>query len=86
MKMELLLESLTECIRSKRRWGPRFPTPFDLSLINYNTEHRRIELDLLDENGKIVKYDLLLDKVSEHGETSIVEEVVEDGKSKVVGS
>jgi hypothetical protein len=68
-KIEQLLETITECIREKRRWGPRFPTPFDLSKISWNVEGRRIELDLW-EDGRIVKYDLLLDRVNEHGETS----------------
>lgn len=70
---EKLLESLVEAIRYKRRWGPNFPTPFDLSSIRWDTEHRRIELDLLD-NGRIRKFDLLLDEVTEHGETSITDD------------
>lgn len=74
MTIEQVLESITEAIRTKRRRGPTFPTVFDLSHITWNTEQRRIELDLFD-NGRLRKFDLLLDEVSEHGETSIVEEV-----------
>ena len=66
---EQLLEALTECIRSYRRSSVRFPNPFDLSKIVWNTEQRRIEMDLL-MDGDIVKYDLLLDRVNYHGETS----------------
>lgn len=73
MKMELLLEAITEAIREKRRSGPRFPTPFDLSHITWNNEERRIEMDLF-VDGKIEKYDLLVDRVTEHGETSVLDD------------
>lgn len=88
LTVEQLLESITEAIRKQRRWGPKFPTPYDLSLIKWDTENRRIELDLFD-GGKIRKFDLLLDEVSEHGETSVIVETVDntgldlDGKSSV---
>lgn len=72
LTIEQLLESIVEAIRKQRRWGPRYPTPYDLSKIVWNTEHRRIEMDLYD-NGKIRKFDLLLDEVNEHGETSSVD-------------
>ena len=71
MNIELLLESITECIRSYRRTSTKFPAPFALSYIKWDTQNRRIEMDLF-EDGKIVKYDLLLDRVKEHGETSDV--------------
>lgn len=66
LKTEQILESIVESIRSKRRWGPTFPTIFDLSCIVWNTEHSRIELDLLD-NGKIRKFFLVLEEL-EHVE------------------
>lgn len=92
LTIETLLESITESIRNTRRWGQRsrpnedakvtrlpiFPTPFDLSQIRWDNETRRIELDLLD-NGVVRKFDLLLDEVEYHGQTSDTGVVVEDG-------
>lgn len=66
---EKLLESLVEAIRHKRRNGPGFPTPFDLSKIVWDSKNSRIEMDLI-ENGEVVMYDLLLDRVDFHGQTS----------------
>lgn len=75
--IEQLLESITEAIRKQRRYGvrvgangPKFPTPYDLSRIIWNTEHQRIELDLLD-NGVIRKFDLRIDEVEFHGEYTV---------------
>lgn len=67
MKIEHVLEAVTEAIRLKRRYGPNFPHVLELSQINYNVEHSRIEMDLF-EDGKIIKYDLLLLEVVEHGD------------------
>lgn len=77
MKIEQVLEAVTEAIRLKRRYGPNFPHVLELSQINYNVEHSRIEMDLF-EDGRVIKYDLLLDRVEEHGETSAPVDV-EDG-------
>ena len=76
IKTEALLEAIAEAIRTRRRWGP-YPCIFELGSITWDTENRRIELDILD-NGEIVKYDLLLDRVSEHGETSIIDEEINE--------
>lgn len=77
MKIEQVLEAVTEAIRLKRRYGPTFPNILELSQINYNVEHSRIEMDLF-VDGQVRKYDLLLDEVTEHGETSVPVEVVND--------
>jgi len=76
IKNEQLLEAISEAIRTRRRWGP-FPTPFELSKIVWDTENRRIELDIQD-NGTIRKFDLLLDEVTIHGETSIDSATTDD--------
>lgn len=76
-----LLESITEAIRNRRRHGP-YPNPFELSYINFNVDERRIEMALY-VDGKTVKYDLLLDKVKEHGETSIPINVEEEFNGRV---
>jgi hypothetical protein len=67
LTIETLLEEIVEAVKSKRRWGPRFPTLFDLSRVVWNTEESRIEMDLM-HNGQVRKFDLYLYEVPDHGE------------------
>lgn len=54
-----ILESCVEAIKETRRYGPNFPTPFDLSKIVWDTSEQTIVMELLDD-GKIRKFKLLL--------------------------
>ena len=56
---ERILEAITEAIRCQRRFGPNYPTIFDLSSVVWDVDRNRIELDLIDE-GKIRHFDLVL--------------------------
>lgn len=65
--LDKLVASVVESMRHHRRWGPHFPTVYDLSKITYN--ENCIELDLVDlETKQVVKFDLWAYRVREHGE------------------
>lgn len=65
--IDKVVESVVESMRHHRRWGPRFPTLYDLSKITI--AENCIELDLVDpETKQVIKFDLWAYRVRDHGE------------------
>lgn len=69
LKLEQILEGIVEALKAKRRYGPNFPTVWDLSHLTWDTDNNKIELDLLD-NGIMRKFDLYVEEVRERDDKS----------------